>query len=157
MKRLIKKPYGTIEQLSKKILIYSSYKYDFDPKTGNGVYPMDNTVKNEHLIDNKIYRAVDSNEYEFIIKGGYIKSNSSRNFDSQYNMTFFGKTINEVFGYYRDCKAKTGEAYIIEVDIKDIDLYMNHLHEIYTFKKIPKSYILGIYKLDDSSKVKKIM
>lgn len=141
-----------IESIIGQPLTRSGYEYEFDKKNGNGLIPMNNKVKQKHIPNGKIYRAIDSNEYDFIIKSGYIKSNSSKNFDTQQGATFFSSDINNVYGYYKDCLRQTGNAYIIEVsNIENIELYMNIQKEIYTFENIDKKHISSIYQLDKNS------
>ena len=105
----------------------------------------------------RLYRGMESDEFESIKQNGYIKSKGEYNFSNQQGETFFSRDVREAFSYatwfspsgIREKFFEQGKpAYIVEVgNFGDLNFKYNTVKESSTKKEVDVKYITRILEL----------
>lgn len=114
----------------------------------------------------RLYRGMEAAELDYIIKNGFIKSNSSYNFTNQQGQTRFSSQIQTALSYATSF-APTGirekffeqglPAYIVEVgNYSDLNFVNEDSIESYTKKEVDTKYITRVIELTYDADAKKV-
>ena len=114
----------------------------------------------------RLYRGMEAAELDYIIKNGFIKSNSTYNFTNQQGQTRFSSQIQTALSYATSF-APTGirekffeqglPAYIVEVgNYSDLNFVNEDSIESYTKKEVDTKYITRVIELTYDADAKKV-